>query len=991
MSGGLKRSKRTCWQAAGSSWVRVGLLISCILCLESTLGSAAILATDCVVRDSRVVVRWQSPLDLRLAGFYLERLDAKTGVFIRVTPDLVESSTSFDALTWYEAVDGAALPGQSLTYRVVEVRMEGTQVFDASFTGVPRAETHRAMSVAAPSPDPIVRVASGIQAVPGAHVKILTERLGIHAVSAETLASNLDGSTTETMVQSIASGGLRMTCGTNEIAWTPAPGNTGILFYATAIDSIYTRQNVYWVEPGAGVTMNVQTSPVPAAPVEGLTFTEVLHIEDDRKANNLIFSDPEADIWYWARVIVNTSKTTSTNYLMNLPGAQAGDGWLKVELKGSSTLPSTPPHHARISLNGQLLGAVDWGGYGVSAVSFPATNWLAGTNSVKVEGYSQPGESDGATFYIDSFEASYRKYYLAYSNSLSCSAETNEVITVGGFTRTDIQVFDVTDTLHPIKLNGDSVLIDSPGTGEWRVTFPAGSPDRRFWVMAGDPMTPVKVVGRPVAQWSTPAHESDHLVIFHDSLKTGAQSLVAYRCAMGLASLGVDVEDVYDEFSQGIVTPHAIRSFLRYARLNWVKAPAMVVLAGAGNWDYKNNLNMTIDPCLIPPVMVNTPEGLVGVDMPLGDTDGDGVPDVVIGRLSVLTTNQMTEAVRKIKAVEAVVGMVTNVSFVADANDPDLGPEWGNFSGNSDVLASYVSSPYAKDYNYGFSGTNMAGVRARFVEQLNLPRALVAYLGHGNENVLGKNWDVLTTADVTRLTNSVPPVLFGLTCFFGGFASPAVDGFAEQLVRKSSGGVVAVWSCSAPSQSGDNTKLGSLMMRSCFRKNRIRLGEAMKEAMVAYAREGTYRPWVLQTYSLLGDPALDLGLRNGEPATYEEWRRFVFTAEQQADPLTSDPDADPDQDGVPNQDEYGAGTLPMNSDSRLWINAIAAANPEGCSIHWPSVSNRLYAVQWTTNLMEGFKTMADYIWAAPPENIYTDGLESGAGTIFYRVKLMDVP
>ena len=490
-------------------------------------GTAAIQGTDCVVRDARVFVRWQAPNDLGLAGFYLERLDTGTGRYVRVNPDLVENTSLLNVATWYEACDPLVSSSQTNTYRIVEVRTDGTQVGGDSFSPPPRLAAQASVSVALePSSASPGYPASAVQAVAGARVKVLTERTGLHVISAESLAANLEGYTPETVTQRIASGGFQLICGTNEVAWMPAAGNTGIVFYAVALDSIYTKWNVYWVTPVPGLMMNVRNAAAPTSTVSGLAYRDVVHFEEDRTANPVIFQDPQSDIWFWVRLIVNTNKTTATNLLVNVPWAQAGDGSLRVELKGSSTQPSIPPHHARISLNGQLLGTMDWTGYEVCDTTFSATNWLAGTNTVRVEGYSQAGESDGATFYVDWLDVSCSRQYMAFSNSVWCSSGSNTLLTVGGFTRQDIQVFDVTDPFRPITLEGGGLAIDSPGAGSWRVTFEPVSPDRQYCVMAGDLGVPVKVVGRPAARWSNMPHAADYVVVYHDSLKDGAASLV---------------------------------------------------------------------------------------------------------------------------------------------------------------------------------------------------------------------------------------------------------------------------------------------------------------------------------------------------------------------------------------------------------------------------------------------------------------------------------
>ena len=51
----------------------------------------------------------------------------------------------------------------------------------------------------------------------------------------------------------------------------------------------------------------------------------------------------------------------------------------------------------------------------------------------------------------------------------------------------------------------------------------------------------------------------------------------------------VDIGDIYNEFSDGIFNPFAIRRFLRYAYNSWQQpAPTYVVLVGDAHYDYKN-------------------------------------------------------------------------------------------------------------------------------------------------------------------------------------------------------------------------------------------------------------------------------------------------------------------------------------------------------------------------------------------------------------------
>ena len=91
---------------------------------------------------------------------------------------------------------------------------------------------------------------------------------------------------------------------------------------------------------------------------------------------------------------------------------------------------------------------------------------------------------------------------------------------------------------------------------------------------------------------------ADWILITHRELGwdgCGAQqgwvsSLVALRQSQGLRTAVVDVEDIFDEFGYGLVTPQAIKDFITYAYENWQSpAPQYVLLVGDTTYDYKDN------------------------------------------------------------------------------------------------------------------------------------------------------------------------------------------------------------------------------------------------------------------------------------------------------------------------------------------------------------------------------------------------------------------
>jgi hypothetical protein len=96
---------------------------------------------------------------------------------------------------------------------------------------------------------------------------------------------------------------------------------------------------------------------------------------------------------------------------------------------------------------------------------------------------------------------------------------------------------------------------------------------------------------------ATTSHQADYLVISHANFLAAAQPLEALREANGLETELFDLQDIYDEFSYGIIDPAAIRSFIAYAYAQWqAPAPNYVLLVGDGTYDPKNHENTRTGP-----------------------------------------------------------------------------------------------------------------------------------------------------------------------------------------------------------------------------------------------------------------------------------------------------------------------------------------------------------------------------------------------------------
>ena len=101
--------------------------------------------------------------------------------------------------------------------------------------------------------------------------------------------------------------------------------------------------------------------------------------------------------------------------------------------------------------------------------------------------------------------------------------------------------------------------------------------------------------------------------------------------------------------------------------------------------------------------------------------------------------------------------------------------------------------------------------------------------------------------------------------------------------------------------------------------------------------------------------------------------------------------ADSDGDGAPNYHEYLAGTNPRNAAS-IWKSTVSKFS-DHVELSFNIISNRIYEVQWSTNLLSGWQPL-DHPGNAPNPKA-GDGvltLDLGAPVNlnkFYRVEVRD--
>jgi len=234
-------------------------------------------------------------------------------------------------------------------------------------------------------------------------------------------------------------------------------------------------------------------------------------------------------------------------------------------------------------------------------------------------------------------------------------------------------------------------------------------------------------------------------------------------------------------------------------------------------------------------------ESHIATDNPYGDLDGDGVPELAVGRISVRTPAELKSVVAKIVRYESqpVGAWSRNVHVVAGSGN--FGPLIDSVleSTTRALLAHGVPPHYRVALTYGNWRSPFCPLPAKFhertLESLSGGSLFWVYIGHGRRRSLEpmvvdrRRYHVLAAEDAAKLRPGAgSPVALMLACYTCAFDGPR-DCLGEALLR-SPGGPVAVIGGSRVTMPYAMAVLGGEMLDEVFLRRRASVGEVLVRA-----------------------------------------------------------------------------------------------------------------------------------------------------------------
>ncbi len=654
------------------------------------------------------------------------------------------------------------------------------------------------------------------------------------------------------------------------------PGDE-LRFYVPGFHSLYTTEQVWWltVEDAPGLRWQARATGVPDdAPITEVRTVQVTEFD---RVYDSAHKDMRGEHWFWFDlkfVDFEPYPAFDFPFWMDEPAspAQATVTLSLYAYKGNR-------HDLAFALNGTPMGELhaSWNGPRQVTFSLPEQSIRNGLNTLTIRGTDKGAFPDGV--YVDRITAVYRRLLRAPDGVLTFTGEegdhTYQVIMP---TKDYVAVLDVSTPLAPVLIYG-TYPYDTVVNGERAVRFRAtGGPGVRFHLQARSTWRTPRVVPDIPSNLHNPTTGADVIVIAPRAWQDLLAPWVAWKEQQGRRVRVVDVQDVYDEFSYGQVTPEAIRAFLRYAYANWPDpAPLYALLVGDGSYDFKDNLRFSPDN-IIPPYLapVDPWLGETAADAIYGQVSGeDHVPDILVGRWPVGNRDELAVVVQKTLYYERDMPTAEwqrRIVFITDNyldtnGRPDAA---GNFLAQADqTLDNQLGPPFLGERVYyapwpgqspatGYY-TDVQSMRSAIRLIWNRGSGIMNWIGHASYEQWGAE-NFLHARELDTIQNAQRlPVLFSITCFTGYFHHPEYPSLDEALLTKADGGIVASWSPTGlavayghqylqqgfyDALTGGERTLGGLTLAGTL-------------ALLAQAEDYAFLP---QTYVTLGDPTLTLRL-----------------------------------------------------------------------------------------------------------------------------------
>jgi len=620
----------------------------------------------------------------------------------------------------------------------------------------------------------------------------------------------------------------------------------------------FTDKNVYWLswDDNYGIRYAIEDVSLTKSSEEVIiprNYLYKVHFEENKFFSRLGYVDIdkssyERDHWFFDSGILGGTSATY-NFTLVYPDQTVTNNYrLTLCMHGLTRL--FVPHVVKVYVNNIKVMEGIWEDQeqyiiqsNENAVLF--NNYLEhGDNEIQilVEGTDPTQKYDKVLF--DWAEIEYYREYRAYDDEIVFTKPHNYPrgyyhFKIKGFTSPEISLY----LMNKTKLVNFVVRYD-PVDNDYFVVFEdfVAGDSMKYIAVGEDGFKSPQAMELDTLGNALNCSEGDVIIILPEKWANEVGDLMGLYREMGYIPSLVCIEDIYNDFSYGIVSPYAVKDFLRYSYLNWSVKPRYVIFLGdAGLREEK----------FVPAYFFQSYKfGACASDYwySLLDTS-DIIPDVIVGRIPCHSLEELELYIRKRIDYERErnTGVWRNsVLLISGGLDA--------FNKQTQYIADEVISK--KTFVDKFLCLEGRDLTDSLVRKINgSGYNLVNFFGHGG-GAIWSDRSLMTMEDVDRLNNlSMLPMVTSMTCFTGDFTYPTLG---KRMLFHENGGAICFLGSSS---------VGWIINDYLFVKNFYKIvekgftfGEAVNYAKIEYLVQNVdfeyLKRSIVFSYNILGDPTV---------------------------------------------------------------------------------------------------------------------------------------
>lgn len=632
----------------------------------------------------------------------------------------------------------------------------------------------------------------------------------------------------------------------------------------------YTDDNAYWLTWGNPQAVPLRMGTVDVSPSGLPDYTNTTRTRFHFEQNTQYVTDEEKgyqsvpDDWIWEEISGTPGVVEEANFDFTMNNlAYAGTDSIRIELYG---VPEFTGHKVWLSINGRMFHEIRFSGrfaHQTEWLPLEAGDLREGTNTLTVTLPKDESSVEEDAIYFGWFEISALQLLAGVGDGYIFEGSTDEGeigYTLDVTSLSNPLLFNITDPFVPVELVGAALE-----TNSLRFEDSGSTPPVRYALLDRSllklPSSLKLISGLKLKEAGKGA---DYVIITHSDLLSQAQRLADFRREEnGFRVEVVTTDEIYQEFSGGLMDVTAIRDFLLWAYENWDPSPGWVVLFGDGHIDYKGYTTFGQNkPNMVPPHV----ERDLAFDDWFVQLNAGYEPDMFYGRMTVQDIEQAKIAVDKIMDYERNPEYGPWRSRVIIASDDCFRKkncETLPHTAQSEDVDRRIPQEFqrVKVYlvDFPFDPPQTGDLKPQgtdyLIEQWNKGAIFLNYVGHGSPNQWAHEKLFYAPSHMSLLKGeSRLPLVVTASCSIGHFDHFLYDGMVEDFMVQPGGGAIASFAATRVTYSDPNQDINNALVDTLFKDpyEPQYLGVAAVKAKSIITGGNSRR------YTLFGDPATRL-------------------------------------------------------------------------------------------------------------------------------------